>query len=121
MKYHVQIADEAKDLETKIRWLIELRVPGIDSETHIVETSEKDARIELNTGDLSEDQIQALQLIVKRDVSEFVPEAGEIKFGPEEPPESEPPEEGGTEGSDDEAGPPEEAQKEAESLQEPDS
>ena len=84
LEYHVELIEEAKDLETRLRCLIEIRLSSIDPESHIVEIDGGNARIELNTGDLPEGSIGAVQSIIEHDASQYVPEITKILFGPEE-------------------------------------
>ncbi len=84
LAYHVEVAEEAKNPETKLRWLIEMRLPGIDSDSHIVEVDEGKASVELNVGDLSVEDVGQLRSLLERDVSQHLPEVTQIIFGPPE-------------------------------------
>jgi len=82
LSYHVELIGEATDVETKIRWIIGMRLRRVDPDSHIVETEGKKATIELNTGDLPDNTIDALQSIIEKDLLEHVDEIEEVQFGP---------------------------------------
>ena len=85
MHYHVEVVEEASGVETKIRWLLQMRLAGIDAETHVVEVVGDIARIELNTGDLDPRAEPAIRKLVEQDISGNLPELKEVSFGPEQP------------------------------------
>jgi FKBP-type peptidyl-prolyl cis-trans isomerase 2 len=89
MSYNVEIVEKAEDPETKIRWLLGLLLRGIDPESHIVEVQGERARLDLNTADLSPAAEEQLRALVRRDISENLPEITEVVFGPEEGTEEE--------------------------------
>lgn len=84
LDYDVEVTGLARDLETKIRWVIEMRLPGIDSESHLIELSGNKLVVELNSGGLSKPVLERLQPVIKRSILENVPEVAEVSFGPVE-------------------------------------
>lgn len=81
INYHIEVTEEARDPETKLRWIIEMRLPNIDSESHIIEVEDGKARIELNTGDLTPEAVEQLRSMIKQDASRHVQEVTEVVFG----------------------------------------
>jgi len=80
----VEVSGLAKDLETKIRWLIEMRLPGIPSESHLIQISGNKLVVELNSGELSKQILERLQPIVRQEILDHIPEVTEVSFGPVE-------------------------------------
>lgn len=89
MSYAVEIVEKAEEPEKKVRWLLGLRLPGIEPESHVIEIGGDRARIEVNTGDLSPAAEEQLRTIIQQDISRSIPEIREVAFGPEEEPEGE--------------------------------
>jgi peptidylprolyl isomerase/FKBP-type peptidyl-prolyl cis-trans isomerase SlyD len=85
MSYHVEVVEEAGDLETKLRWLIEMNLPRIDSESHIIEVEDGNAMIELNTADYRPEVVERLKEILVAQIKERLPEIQGVTFGPTEP------------------------------------
>ncbi len=86
LDYEVEVAGVAKDLETKVRWLIETRLPGIDSESHLIEISGNKAVVELNSQGLSKPVLERLQSVIRNEILANIPEISEVAFGPVEVP-----------------------------------
>ena len=82
MSYHLEVVGRAEDPETKIRWLMEMTLPSIDSDSHIVEVRDGIALVELNTGDLSPEAVERVREILTKQVEENMPEVISVKFGP---------------------------------------
>ncbi len=92
LQYRVEVVDEAKDPESKIRWLAEMHLPGIDPEAHVVEIQGSKAVVELNYGELPVPAIKDLNTLLREEVSNYVPEVTDLVFGTEQPSETvEPP------------------------------
>jgi len=94
MSYHLEVIGRAEDPETKLRWLIEMTLPGIDSDSHIIEVRDGIAAVELNRGDLRPETVERLREILTKQVEDNIPEIISVKFGPietEEPAEEEEP------------------------------
>lgn len=89
MEYHVEILDQAADLETKVRWLLQMRVPEVDPESHAIEIGESKVRIYMNIGDAPETARAVLEKLVEKDITERVDGVDEVAFGPEEVTEAE--------------------------------
>ncbi len=83
MHYLVEVLGEATDPETRIRWLIDRRLRRMDPDSHIINISEKEAEIELNTGELSEQATEAIRSLIRNDIEEHVPEIEKISFAVE--------------------------------------
>jgi peptidylprolyl isomerase/FKBP-type peptidyl-prolyl cis-trans isomerase SlyD len=89
MSYHVEVIEEAGDPETKLRWLIEMNLPRIDSESHIIEVEDGNAMLELNTADYRPEVVERLKEILMAQIKERLPEIKGVTFGPIESVEDE--------------------------------
>jgi len=100
MQYRLQILEEVKDPEEKIRSILQIRLPDVDPDSHSIDIAEGKAVVDVNTGDLPDEARKQLLEEIVAEIREHVPEVSEVVTSPPESEEeaAEEEEQGGGEG-----------------------